>query len=231
MAAINSNGTGGGNWNVIASWAGGAVPGAGDTATILTGDTITVTANQAVDGVTIAAGGILDLDHFRPLKPGEKADDKPRPVKAVELDSSNAKAFPGKIPLEYRYTAGLAGTKFYRDLATGKLSGTYCRHCDSVHVPPAAFCEDGMVLLDPVKDARDLDAKKGVLLGFTIAFEDRAGEHLKKPSVVAQVGFEGAEGSVFGLLETDDIASLELGMEVSLKASKNVGPEHVVFEA
>jgi len=62
MAAISSNGTGGGDWNVGASWDGGVSPGTGDTATILSGDTITITANQAVDGITINSGGELVIN-------------------------------------------------------------------------------------------------------------------------------------------------------------------------
>lgn len=41
MAAIASNGTGGGNWSVGASWTGGIAPVAGDTVTIANGDLIT----------------------------------------------------------------------------------------------------------------------------------------------------------------------------------------------
>ena len=43
-AAITSNGTGGGNWNSASTWAGGIVPGNGDTVTIANGDTVTIPA-------------------------------------------------------------------------------------------------------------------------------------------------------------------------------------------
>ena len=46
MAAYTSSGSG--NWNAAATWGGSGVPGSGDTVTIATGHTITVTANQAV---------------------------------------------------------------------------------------------------------------------------------------------------------------------------------------
>jgi hypothetical protein len=64
MAAITSNGTGGGNWTAGASWTGGVVPVAGDTVTILASDTITADANitfgdDSTTVLTINAGGTL----------------------------------------------------------------------------------------------------------------------------------------------------------------------------
>ena len=55
MAAITSTQTG--DWNVGATWVGGVAPGAGDTATIAAGHTVTLTANQQVDGLTINTTG------------------------------------------------------------------------------------------------------------------------------------------------------------------------------
>lgn len=71
MAAIASNGTGGGNWASGASWTGGVAPVSGDTATIAANDTITVvTSTTATVGntaalgnaVTIAGGGTLTIN-------------------------------------------------------------------------------------------------------------------------------------------------------------------------
>lgn len=50
-----------GNWGTSGSWTncGGSAPGAGDTAVILSGHTITANAAVTVDGVTVNAGGTL----------------------------------------------------------------------------------------------------------------------------------------------------------------------------
>jgi len=59
LVAIDSNGGGGGNWSAGPSWNGGAAPGAGDTATVLTADTITCDADPTVDNLAIDGGGIV----------------------------------------------------------------------------------------------------------------------------------------------------------------------------
>lgn len=67
MAAINSNGTGGGNWSAVGTWAGAAVPIEGDTVTILNGDTITIDQNitvgadTATAAIDVASGGKLEV--------------------------------------------------------------------------------------------------------------------------------------------------------------------------
>ncbi len=69
MAAINSNGTGGGNWSSGSSWAGGVAPGEGDTCTILSGDTIvidgniTVGADTSTPAIKVNSGGTLSWPH------------------------------------------------------------------------------------------------------------------------------------------------------------------------
>jgi uncharacterized OB-fold protein len=174
-------------------------------------------------------GSILDIKYFRPLKPGERTSSKVKQIKPVEIDSQSAKAFPGKIPLEYVYTAGLGGTRFYEDLAKGKLSGTYCSHCDAVHLPASAFCEFGMIELDPQKAARVVNPKSGVVRSFTEVHEDRSGHLLDKPAYVAQVVFPGTVGSLFGLVELARGEELGIGSAVELVKTNKMGPEHIKF--
>jgi len=69
MAAITSNGTGGGNWSAGASWTGAAVPIEGDTVIIQNGDTITIDQNitvgadSATAAIDVANGGKLEVLH------------------------------------------------------------------------------------------------------------------------------------------------------------------------
>jgi len=175
-------------------------------------------------------GNILDLDYFRPMKDGEDKELKPVRIKPSEIDTESAKAFPGKIPLSYRYTMGLAGSKFYEDLAKGKLSGTRCKENDSVYIPPTAFCEDCMCILDSVKDAVEVDPKSGMVIGHTTVYEDRSGHELDAPKVIVQVAYPNTVGSVFGTLDVVDPIDAEIGMLVELVATKEVGPANVEFK-
>ncbi|MCX5699008.1 MAG: filamentous hemagglutinin N-terminal domain-containing protein, partial [Candidatus Omnitrophica bacterium] len=53
-----------GNWNVIATWGGSSVPIAGDTVTINSGVTVTVTADAACTSILISDGGSLIVGGF-----------------------------------------------------------------------------------------------------------------------------------------------------------------------
>lgn len=67
MAAITSNGTGGGNWSAGASWTGAVVPVEGDTVIVQNGDTITIDQNitvgadSATAAIDVASGGKFEL--------------------------------------------------------------------------------------------------------------------------------------------------------------------------
>jgi acetyl-CoA C-acetyltransferase len=180
---------------------------------------------------TERVGNVLDLMYFRPMKKGEDAKTSLAPIKPVELDSHSIKAFPGRIPMSYIYTAGLAGSKFYADLAKGKLTGTWCPHCEAVHMPPSSFCEHGMIELDEVHDARPVDPKSGIVAAFTVVYEDRSGKLFDEPEVVVQVVFPGSVGSIFGKLDARTGDTIEVGMEVELaRLGKITGPEFLIFK-
>ncbi len=60
-AQIQSNGTGGGDWNSTTTWQGGVVPSAADSVVILATDSVFVLANSSCAGLLVQAGGKVGL--------------------------------------------------------------------------------------------------------------------------------------------------------------------------
>jgi acetyl-CoA C-acetyltransferase len=173
-------------------------------------------------------GTVTDISHFAPLPEGKPSSGEATWVQPLELTSETAGAFAGKIPLGYIYTAGVAGSRFYGDLAKGKVTGTYCSACDAVHLPATIFCESSMAQLDVEADAREIDPASGVVAGHTSVHDDYKGNPLAEPRALVQVKFPGTTGSVFGRLEG---GKAELGLRVALVTpGKVTGPESIVFK-
>jgi len=63
-ASITSNGTGGGNWSLTSTWAGGVVPGSADNVVIKDGDVVTVNQAATINALTVGEGvsGTLNFD-------------------------------------------------------------------------------------------------------------------------------------------------------------------------
>jgi uncharacterized OB-fold protein len=172
-------------------------------------------------------GKVTDLLYFRPAAEDED-EGEIVPVKPVELTRETAGSMPGKIPLDYAYTAGLGGGRFYADLAEGKLSATECPECRRALVPPSGFCELCLRTLGP-GDVVELDPESGVVAAATLVFDDRYGHELDDPVWVVQVEFPDAAGSLFGRIDAAPGAVIGVGAPVRLEASSQVGPEHVRF--
>ena len=175
-------------------------------------------------------GSILDIKYFAPLG-RKKANLDINQIKPVETDVLSMGQKEGKIPLSYKYTAGIAGSQFYTDLAKGKINGTYSADRDEVLVPPAMFDEESLTILDPKKDAKAVDPNSGYIRAFTVVYEDRQGKMLERGQVLVQVEFPKTSGSIFGILEMKKGDTFGEGSAVKLVKSKKVdGPDKVVFK-
>jgi acetyl-CoA C-acetyltransferase len=176
-------------------------------------------------------GEILDIEHFEPIPKKAKISVEIKPIKPSELTNLKAGSFPGKIPMKYRYTAGVAGTEFYQDLAKGKITGTWIETMDETIVPPAIFDEISMEPNDVKKAARNIDAKDGMIQSYSVVYEDRSGEALDDPAIIAQVSFPNVTGSIFGYLKLKKSQTPCIGAEVVLVKKKKInGPDDIEFK-
>jgi len=115
----------------------------------------------------------------------------------------------GYFPVKSRYTAGVAGQKFFEELKeNGKLYGTPCSKCGVTYVPARLYCERCFARLEDWVDS----GLEGTLYSFTAVYETKSGERKETPSILAAVKI--ADGLLvhrLGECEPDD---LQIGMKV-----------------
>jgi uncharacterized OB-fold protein len=96
---------------------------------------------------------------------------------------------PGSMPISHRYTAGIAGERFFRALAErGVFLATPCTACRVTYCPARSFCERCFAELD--LDAAIEVGPAGTLVGIT----------------TVRIGFDGAPLAVpvpIGLIRPD----------------------------
>ncbi|MDT8273141.1 MAG: Zn-ribbon domain-containing OB-fold protein [Desulfomonilia bacterium] len=117
--------------------------------------------------------------------------------------------FEGAIPIQYRYTYGLAGEEFFRKLMKGKLTASVSKKNRTVYCPPRIFCED---CFEELSDIIELSGK-GTVVSYTVCYEDLHGNR-QEPVTIAMVQFDGADTAFAALLVCDDPF---IGMRVELK--------------
>ncbi|MFQ5711426.1 MAG: Zn-ribbon domain-containing OB-fold protein [Candidatus Geothermarchaeales archaeon] len=117
----------------------------------------------------------------------------------------------GEIPVEYLYTVGVAGEKFFREIKeNGRIMGTKCRRCGIVYVPPRTYCERCFEKLEEWVDV----GKKGTVHTYTIAYVDVDESRLREPVVYAVVKIDGTSGGIVHKLGEVDLKDVDFSMPV-----------------
>lgn len=113
------------------------------------------------------------------------------------------------IRLEYTYTPGAATSRFLRAVADGRLIGERCGSCGKVYVPPRGYCPRcGVPTTDevPVGDT-------GTVTTFCIVNIPFAGS-VPVPYVSASVSLDGADTTIFHLVQDVPAGEVRMGMRV-----------------
>ena len=130
--------------------------------------------------------------------------DKPAHPDAVRL-------WPGSIPISHRYTAGLAGERFFRALAErGAFLATRCDRCSVVYCPPVAFCERCLQGTGGATDELEV-GPSATLASFTVVRIGLDGQPLADPQVVGLIRMDGADTCLVHRVAGDP-AALSVGM-------------------
>ncbi len=112
----------------------------------------------------------------------------------------------GEIPVNYAYTLGVAGERFFREIMEkGRFMGTRCQRCEYTYLPPRLYCERCFAGLD---DQWVEVGSQGTVEAFTVAHVDLEGQRLAEPQLLALIRLEGADGLLvhrLGQIEAEDV--------------------------
>ncbi len=123
-----------------------------------------------------------------------------------------ARHWTDSIPLEFHYTAGVAGEEFRRELRdNGRFLVSKCSKCKSTYIPARMYCADCFI---EMKDQFPID-KPGYVYSFTFVNKDRSGSDTDSPITVGLVKFEDVKGGIVHLLDAEDPDSISIGMKVA----------------
>ena len=98
------------------------------------------------------------------------------------------------IPLDWKYTAGVAGERFLQLLKQGTIQASVCRSCGKTFLPPKIFCKD---CFDQLTEWREVQGDAGFIYSFTKVSRKDANSPSPSQHIVL-VKFEGIEGGLLG---------------------------------
>ena len=123
----------------------------------------------------------------------------------------HAIAWKGDIPISSRYTAGIAGERFFRELKdNARILGTHCPACDLTYVPATQFCERCFTELEEWVEV----ASRGYVFTYTVLHRDLDDKPLAPPAILAYVKLDGSDGGLVHYLGEIEPECVCVGMEV-----------------
>ena len=133
------------------------------------------------------------------------------PILEKLAQPGQARHWTDSIPLEFHYTAGVAGEEFRRELRdNGRFLVSKCSKCKSTYIPARMYCPSCFI---EMKDQFPID-KPGYVYSFTSVNRDRSGVDMEFPITVGLMKFEGVKGGIVHLLDVDDPDRVSIGMKV-----------------
>jgi uncharacterized protein len=135
--------------------------------------------------------------------------------------------WPGDMPVEHRYTPGVAGEVFFTALRDrGVLLGSRCESCSYTYVPARLFCERCFAELSADTEV----GPQGTLVSFTIGFVGIEGEPLDETETFGLVRLDGADAVLLHrMLDVGD-EPLEIGERVETVIRNPNGREGSILD-
>ena len=120
------------------------------------------------------------------------------------------KTWYGDMPIESRYTAGIAGERFLRALKEGQIMGVKCPECEFIYLPPRIFC---LRCFSPLEEWVEVE-NQGAVETYTLLNVDLDGNPLEEPQIVALVNIDGTSGGLLHFLGEVELDELYIGLPV-----------------
>lgn len=121
------------------------------------------------------------------------------------------RSWEGEIPVQYLYTFGLAGERFFREIKEkGKIWGTRCSQCQITFVPPSLYCER---CFERMEDWVEVGSR-GEIHTYTVCYRGMDGLPKDSPTVLALIKMSGAEGGLVHRVGEVDGKEIRIGMKV-----------------
>ena len=114
------------------------------------------------------------------------------------------------IHVDYRFTAGLAQSRFLKGLSEGRFLGQRCPVCRKVYVPPRGSCPtDGVATTDEVELGNT-----GTVTTYCVVNVPFQGQSIQIPYICAQILLDGANIAFMGLIQEIPTDQIRMGMRV-----------------
>ncbi|HEY3248979.1 MAG TPA: Zn-ribbon domain-containing OB-fold protein [bacterium] len=130
-----------------------------------------------------------------------------------DLHAGDGRVWRGRMPVEFLYTAGVAGERFFATLRTrGRFAVTRCEECSLTYLPPRLYCERCFADLS---DTWGEVPATGRVHTFAVVHVTGTGRPLPAPEVVAYVRIDGTDGGMVARLLRVTPADVQLDMPVT----------------
>ena len=121
-----------------------------------------------------------------------------------QTDPTTPMHWRGDMQADYFYPSGIAGDKFFKHIMENDtFLATKCSKCKKVLFPPRLYCED---CYEEIPESNWIEVPStGTVRLFTVATLNAHGEKLERPKVMALVDIDNTDGSLLGIIKTDNI--------------------------
>lgn len=111
-----------------------------------------------------------------------------------------AKTWVDHLPLNYKYSAGVAGQRFAEGLKQGKILGSKCSKCGQTFLPPSIYCPECYVYTSEYVEV----GPQGELYSFAE----------RNNRVVGLIRFSGVRGGLIHYVKKPAAGKLRVGLKV-----------------